>query len=41
MSPMGLGIFVFFAFLVPVPLLHWLDLPRRLGDSALNSEDSE
>lgn len=25
MSPTGLAVFVFLAFLVPVPLLHWLD----------------
>lgn len=29
MTPTGLGIFVFLAFLVPVPILHWLDRPRR------------
>jgi len=29
MTSSGLAIFVFFAFLVPVPLLTWLDRPRR------------
>ena len=29
MTVTGLAIFVFFAFLVPVPLIHWLDRPRR------------
>jgi hypothetical protein len=29
MSPNGLAIFVFFAFLLPVPLLTWLDKPRQ------------
>jgi hypothetical protein len=28
MSPNGLAIFVFFAFLVPVPLVAWLDRAR-------------
>jgi hypothetical protein len=28
MSTTGLAIFVFFAFLGPVPLMHWLDAPR-------------
>lgn len=29
MTVTGLAIFVFFAFLVPVPLLQWLDRPKR------------
>jgi hypothetical protein len=29
MSVTGLAIFVFLAFLVPVPLLDWLDRPAR------------
>jgi hypothetical protein len=29
MSPTGLAIFVFLAFLIPVPILAWLDRPRR------------
>ena len=28
MTPAGLAIFVFVGFLVPVPLLHWLDAVR-------------
>jgi len=28
MTPAGLAIFVFAGFLLPVPLLHWLDRPR-------------
>jgi hypothetical protein len=28
MTSAGLAVFVFLAFLVPVPLLHWLDAPR-------------
>lgn len=31
MTPTGLAVFVFLAFLVPVPILHWLDRPRH-GD---------
>jgi hypothetical protein len=29
MTSAGLAVFVFAAFLVPIPLLHWLDAPRR------------
>jgi len=29
MTITGLAIFVFLAFLVPVPILSWLDRPRR------------
>ena len=29
MTATGLAIFVFLAFLVPVPLIHWLDAPAR------------
>jgi hypothetical protein len=29
MSTSGLAIFVFLAFLVPIPLLSWLDKPRE------------
>lgn len=29
MTNVGLAVFVFLSFLGPVPLLHWLDLPRR------------
>lgn len=29
MTTVGLAVFVFVAFLVPVPLIHWLDSPRR------------
>lgn len=29
MSPLGLAVFVFVAFLVPVPLIHWLDSTGR------------
>ena len=29
MSESGLAIFVVLAFLIPVPLLSWLDRPRR------------
>jgi hypothetical protein len=29
MTPVGLAVFVFLAFLVPVPILAWLDRPRR------------
>jgi hypothetical protein len=29
MTTAGLAIFVFFAFLLPVPLIHWLDAPRE------------
>lgn len=29
MSPLGFAVFVLAAFLVPVPLLAWLDRPRR------------
>jgi len=29
MHPIGLAIFVFIAFLAPVPLIHWLDAPRN------------
>jgi hypothetical protein len=29
MTSNGLAIFVFLAFLVPVPLLTWLDRPKR------------
>jgi len=36
MTSVGLAIFVFAAFLLPVPLLHWLDLPRP--PSAAGSE---
>jgi hypothetical protein len=32
MNTTGLAIFVFLAFLVPVPLIHWLDLPGRPAD---------
>ena len=28
MTTTGLAIFVFVGFIVPVPLLHWLDAPR-------------
>lgn len=29
MTSAGLAVFVFFAFLLPVPLIHWLDRPRQ------------
>jgi hypothetical protein len=29
MNTAGLALFVFVAFLVPVPILDWLDRPRR------------
>jgi hypothetical protein len=29
MTPVGLAVFVVLAFLVPVPILAWLDRPRR------------
>ena len=28
MTTTGLAILVFLSFIVPVPLLHWLDAPR-------------
>lgn len=31
MSPTGFAIFVLVGFLLPVPLLSWLDRPRRKG----------
>ncbi len=31
MTATGLALFVFFAFLLPIPLLAWLDRPPR-GD---------
>jgi hypothetical protein len=31
MSTGGLAVLVFLSFLVPVPLLAWLDRPRRPG----------
>ena len=36
MTPTGLAIFVFVGFLLPVPLLHWLDAVR--GDSGKGHE---
>lgn len=30
MTPAGLGLFVFLGFLVPIPLLAWLDRPRSV-----------
>jgi hypothetical protein len=33
MTVAGLAIFVFVAFLVPVPLLDWLDRPARSADN--------
>jgi hypothetical protein len=30
-TPVGLAVFVFLAFLVPVPILAWLDRPRAPG----------
>ncbi|MFQ5538715.1 MAG: hypothetical protein ACE5GJ_14865 [Gemmatimonadota bacterium] len=32
MNTTGLAVFVFVAFLLPVPLLHWLDRPVRGGE---------
>jgi hypothetical protein len=29
MTSTGLAIFVFLAFLLPVPIIHFLDAPRR------------
>ena len=29
MTATGLAVFVFFAFLVPVPIIDWLDRPSR------------
>jgi len=29
MNSIGLAIFVFVGFLAPVPLIHWLDAPRK------------
>lgn len=29
MSPLGFALFALVAFLLPVPLLSWLDRPRR------------
>jgi hypothetical protein len=34
MTHAGLAIFVFLAFLVPVPLLAWLDRPRSSTSKA-------
>jgi hypothetical protein len=31
MTPSGLAVLVFLSFLVPAPLLAWLDRPRRPG----------
>lgn len=31
MSSAGLAIFVLVAFLIPIPILTWLDRPRRGG----------
>ena len=28
MTPTGLAVFVFLAFLLPIPLIQWLDTPR-------------
>ncbi len=33
MSPQAFAIYCFLGFLVPVPLLAWLDRPRRKGNS--------
>ena len=34
MTAAGLAIFVFLAFLVPVPILAWLDRPRSSATQA-------
>lgn len=36
MSSLGLAIFVFVGFLVPVPILHWLDALH--GDKAKDDQ---
>lgn len=41
MTRIGLAIFVFFAFLVPVPLLHWLDRPLHHRDDGVNESEAE
>jgi hypothetical protein len=41
MTTTALAVFVFIAFLVPIPLLHWLDLPRRPADGEPGPEASE
>jgi hypothetical protein len=40
MSTTGLAVFVFVGFLLPVPLLHWLDRPkpRHSRDPVAGSE---
>lgn len=35
MTHAGLAVFVFLAFLVPVPILSWLDKPRTSRTEAL------
>ena len=32
MTPTGLAVFVLISFLIPVPILAWLDRPRRPKD---------
>jgi hypothetical protein len=34
MTPSGLAVFVLIAFVVPVPLLAWLDRPRKPPDKS-------
>jgi hypothetical protein len=41
MTTTGLALFVFFAFLVPVPLLHWLDLARHQRDGTPRDRSAE
>lgn len=41
MTTTGLALFVFIAFLVPVPLLHWLDLPRHRRDRSADDRGGE
>jgi len=33
MTTAGLAVFVFVGFLLPVPVLHWLDRPRPPADA--------
>jgi hypothetical protein len=30
MTTTGFAVFVFLSFLIPVPVIHWLDRPRRV-----------